>query len=103
MLASKSSLAGLLLILCACGAVSADGADGGPVDAALPPDALMGPCTPSTTTCENDVLIVCGADGMIADSSNCGFGCTASGDACRDLAPSNGLAAQLDTAADGPD
>src|SRR4051812_3162686 len=55
-------------------------------------------CTPSTTECTDDTLVVCGADGHVASQTACPFGCFASGDRCADLAPSNGLAPYLDQA-----
>ncbi len=107
------------LVSGACGSVSAVAPDAGSTegpstdadtngadaqvvstDAAI--DAAFA-CAPSTTTCTNNVLTTCGADGAVASTETCGFGCASSGGACADLAPSNGLAAQLDLTTTAPD
>ena len=85
------SLTAALLVLGACKfPPPEDVPDDGAVDAS---DA----CTPSTTTCNEDVLTVCDAEGH-ATNTACTFGCAPSGDRCGDLAPSNGLAMYLDRA-----
>jgi len=61
-------------------------------------------CTPSTTTCDNPTgeLIVCDASGN-ATSTSCALGCHPTIERCNDLLPSNGMASELDAAANAPD
>lgn len=60
-------------------------------------------CTPNTTTCTQQQLVVCDGNGA-AQVTPCLFGCHPSGTRCYDLAPSNvGIAACLDAAAVEPD
>lgn len=54
-------------------------------------------CTPNTTTCSGMVLTECDGSGNPTNTA-CVFGCATSSDRCADLAPSNGLAGQLDQA-----
>lgn len=81
---------------------------GGPSDAAPPSDGAAGQadaalaCAPSTTTCEADVLTVCSAAGTVESSTTCALGCAEAEVRCNLLAPSNGLAAELDLAGAGP-
>jgi hypothetical protein len=58
----------------------------------------------STTACSGDNLITCDADGNQASSEVCTLGCNSSGTpACKLVAPSNGLSAELDDSALAPD
>ncbi len=60
-------------------------------------------CTPSTTTCEQQQLIVCDAVGH-ATITACPLGCHPSLTRCYDLTPSNvGITACLDASASEPD
>ncbi len=60
-------------------------------------------CTPNTTTCTQQQLVVCDGNGA-AQVTPCLFGCHPSGTRCYDLAPSNvGIAACLDASAVEPD
>lgn len=60
-------------------------------------------CTPNTTTCMQQQLVVCDGSGA-AQVTPCLFGCHPSGTRCYDLAPSNvGMAACLDASAVEPD
>ena len=60
-------------------------------------------CTPNTTTCTQQQLVVCDGSGA-AQVTPCLFGCHPSGTRCYDLAPSNvGMAACLDASAVEPD
>src|SRR5687767_3491682 len=90
--------------LAACGSVPAktdagggedDGNGSGVADA--PVDIPMKACT--ATVCVNDVLEVCGTDGMVSAFENCELGCFTDNTRCYSFTPSNGLAAQLDMAA----
>lgn len=100
----------VVVFVAGCGSVKSPGV---PVDAGSPggdagsgspdaaPDAALA-CTPSTTSCTDDMLSVCGADGQVAHTETCSLGCNTAGNACRKLDPSNGLASALDGAATGP-
>jgi hypothetical protein len=71
-----------------------------PVDAA--PDAPYA-CTPNTQVCASGAFVACDGTGHIINTLACGpLGCSASGDACLDIDPTNALAAQLDLAPSGP-
>lgn len=70
-------------------------ADDAGIDA--PPKA----CT--ETTCTNDVLEVCGSDGLVERTEQCALGCFTSGNRCNAVDPSNGLASHLDQAAQQAD
>jgi len=93
------SLPFLLLFATACGSVrdtAAPVADGGG-------DGPSAACTPNTTVCASGQLTVCGAAGTVQSTETCAIACASSGDTCQELAPSNGLAAELDGASAGPD
>ncbi len=46
-------------------------------------------CTPNTTTCQGDTLVVCNASGTITSATNCALGCSTSGSThCLSLVPS---------------
>lgn len=75
---------------------------GADLDAAVV-DAPPTACTPATTTCDSSMVIVCDEEGNVASTEACELGCHPSSSRCNHLAPSNGLAAQLDAAATGPD
>jgi hypothetical protein len=94
-----SSCSLLLLFATACGSVrdtAAPGADGGG-------DGPSADCTPNTTVCTSGQLTVCGAAGTVQRTETCAIACASSGDACQEVAPANGLAAELDGASTGPD
>ena len=60
-------------------------------------------CEPNVTTCSQQTLVRCDANGM-AHVSTCLFGCEPGGTRCYDLAPSNlGMTECLDGAAVEPD
>lgn len=86
--------------LASCGSVPAkQGADAsvgdtGTEDAGI--DAPPKACT--TTTCTNDVLEVCGSNGMVESTEQCALGCFSNGNRCNTVEPSNGLASHLDQA-----
>jgi len=64
---------------------------------------IGGPCTANTVTCANNVVTVCNASGMVESESMCGpLGCASTGDRCNLFQPSNGVATELDDAANGP-
>jgi hypothetical protein len=68
-------------------------------DAAVPVPDAQASCSPSTTVCEKDQLVVCDADGNVAESTTCTLGCHSSGERCNDLRPSNvGMTSCLDAA-----
>ena len=88
----------LLLFAAACGSVRntgarADGGDDGPSTA----------CAPNTTVCATGQLTVCGAAGTVQSTETCTIACASNGNACQELDPANGLAAELDGAGAGPD
>ncbi len=58
-------------------------------------------CETETTVCQNDELMVCGAEGTTR--SPCRFGCAAEEERCREMVPSNGLKPLLGSAASAPD
>jgi hypothetical protein len=106
----------LLLAVSACGSVSGvpvdAGADTGSgsgntdaaIDAAIdaPIDALP-PKMCSATTCTNNTLEVCGGNGMVEHVEQCTLGCFTDNTRCNAVAPSNGLASQLDMGAQQSD
>ena len=87
--------------LVSCGSVPAKpGADASVGDTSTEDAAIDAPpkaCT--TTTCTNDVLEVCGSNGMVESTEPCALGCFTDATRCNAVDPSNGLASHLDQAA----
>jgi hypothetical protein len=77
-----------------------DGAVDG--DGSVIADANNDPCTANATSCADDVLTTCNAEGSGSTNSDCALGCFDEV-RCAKLDPSNGLAAHLDMAAEAAD
>jgi hypothetical protein len=61
-------------------------------------------CTPNQTLrCDAGSLVRCKDDGTAEQSESCALGCSSTEVRCNDIAPSNGLAPQLDMTAGEPD
>jgi hypothetical protein len=62
-------------------------------------------CTPDTIVCNDgtSTYVDCSSTGTIELQMTCPLGCASGAEKCLDIDPSNGLAAQLDLAPDGPD
>lgn len=75
------------------------GGDDAATDAATDAAIDAPPIACTETTCTNDVLEVCGSNGMVESTENCALGCYTDGTRCNEVDPSNGLASQLDQAA----
>jgi len=69
--------------------------DGKTADAAI--DAPPVACT--QTTCTNNVLEVCGSNGVVTSTEQCPLGCYTDNMRCNGILPSNGLTANVDQAA----
>lgn len=88
-----------LFVSWGCGSIPSKQPDAGTdaesaVDAAI--DAPPKACT--ATTCTNDVLEVCGPDGMVESTETCALGCSTEVVRCNLVMPSNELASHLDEA-----
>lgn len=53
-------------------------------------------CEPNETSCTNGKVATCDANGAIVSTAECALGCFEDQPRCRDIVPSNGLAAYLD-------
>jgi hypothetical protein len=60
-------------------------------------------CEANQSVCANGKAQTCDAAGTITASETCTLGCLDDQPRCREVAPSNGLAAYMDLAATGPD
>jgi hypothetical protein len=89
-----------VLAIVACGKVQSHDAD-----APQQADAPARVCAVGqTTTCSQNTLITCDANGQQVSTETCALGCDSTGTArCKRVDPSNGLATALDNAAMAPD
>lgn len=90
-----------LFMAAACGAVPGKNPDGGMSDAAENHDAHevdAAPVACTETTCTDDVLEVCGTNGLVERTEQCALGCADTSPRCYALDPSNSLASRLDEA-----
>jgi len=98
--------AGTVWALCACGSVSTQPADGstppqdGATDGSAPGDSGADAKMCTQTTCTGGVLEVCGTSGTVERTEQCALDCFSDGTRCNAVAPSNGLQAALDQAAE---
>lgn len=81
--------------------------DASSVDAGVPADGPIGvdatdACVPDSVRCSNGQIVTCSPQGTVESTQDCALGCGADGKSCKDLSPSNGLAAALDDAANAP-
>lgn len=60
-------------------------------------------CEPNQTVCSNGKVQTCDATGAVTSSEACPLGCFEDQPRCREIDPSNGLAAYMAMAATGPD
>src|SRR5690606_15012469 len=60
-------------------------------------------CKPNETACTNGKVATCDENGVVTSVTECPLGCFESEPRCRDIAPSNGLAAYFDMVATPPD
>lgn len=60
-------------------------------------------CQPSQSVCANGAVQVCDASGNVISSEPCALGCFESEPRCRNIAPSNNLAACMDSVTSPPD
>ena len=96
--------AALAMVAALAGAVSCSSSDTSHAeDLAMPEVAAdmaagapdLTTCTPSTSQCAGDTLVVCGADGGVPATTACPFGCTDVGGAarCQSLVPTQPVSA----------
>jgi hypothetical protein len=113
MLRTRFAVLALSLSLAACGTVTGSDPDAGsgPADAdpsstvdadPAAPDAAPPVCTPNTATCADGVLTGCDDAGQYLPAVTCALGCFTDNTRCWDVAPTDGLGAALDVAADRP-
>jgi hypothetical protein len=60
-------------------------------------------CDPNETACTNGTLATCDASGAVVSKEACALGCFENQPRCRDIDPSNGLAAYVDMVSNPPD
>ena len=60
-------------------------------------------CQPNETVCANGAVQTCDAGGTVVQTETCALGCFEDQPRCREVAPSNGLAAVIDQVPNAPD
>ncbi len=60
-------------------------------------------CKPNESACVGTTLSTCGPDGTVASTVECQFACSADGERCTSMVPSNGLLPYLDAVVLPPD
>jgi hypothetical protein len=74
----------------------------------MPPDGAIDgidaplACVAGATTCASDTYVECSPQGEVLRAIHCPLGCDSGAARCVDVAPSNGLAAQLDLTPEAP-